>query len=83
MTARDPRAETGAGILVNDARPEEIQLMTTTTFVTLSSETQVDTDAVKAAVAEAGHEVVDGATEVAGACCGGATCSTPSTGTAP
>lgn len=48
--------------------------------VTISSEAQVSASAVKAAVAEAGYEVVDSS------CCGtgaGASCSSPSTVSAP
>jgi len=48
--------------------------------VTISSEAEVSASAVKAAVAEAGYEVVDSS------CCGtgaGASCSSSSTGSAP
>jgi copper chaperone len=55
-------------------------------LVTITSDAQVSTGAVKAAVAEAGYEVVETGYEVVDSCCGtgtGAACSTPSTASAP
>lgn len=52
-------------------------------LVTISTEAEVSTGAVKAAVAEAGYEVVDAVNDDAGSCCGGATCSPASTDSAP
>lgn len=53
-------------------------------LVTISSDAQVSTGAVKAAVVEAGYEVVETGDEVVSSCCGGSTCSTsPTTSSAP
>jgi len=52
-------------------------------LVTISSAAPVSPGAVKAAVAEAGYEVTEASDEVTGSCCGGSTCSSSSTGSAP
>ena len=55
-------------------------------LVTITTDAQVSTGAVKAAVAGAGYEVVETGYEAVESCCGsgvGATCSTPSIGSVP